>query len=360
MHPILSNRRTLALYLVIWLSIGLLIEIPFIFSYKAQWGALLLSDIPLNILFAFICLSSYYLCRIFPIKTTQWYNLLSMFVVAAFIATGIEFLIGYGWIYFIDSLKFAPPIFPLYEFSTAGIFSMLILIFLLVTATHYIIIAFEQSRESERQTLELQVLARDAELRALRAQIDPHFLFNSLNSISALTTNDPTKARTMVILLAEFFRNSLDLGTKDHILLSDEISLIDKFLTIEKVRFGSRLNVQQEIDEKTLECKIPPLLLQPLVENAVRHGISQLIEGGTITFKTQLLNDKLKIIISNPYDPDYIPKKGTGLGVKNVRSRIQTLYENEGRLDIEKKDNIFTVEFSFPLKDCRQNTKLLS
>jgi len=274
-----------------------------------------------------------------------------MFVVAAFIATGIEFLIGYGWIYFIDSLKFAPPIFPLYEFSTAGIFSMLILIFLLVTATHYIIIAFEQSRESERQTLELQVLAQDAELRALRAQIDPHFLFNSLNSISALTTNDPAKARTMVILLAEFFRNSLDLGTKDRILLSDEISLIDKFLTIEKVRFGSRLNVQQEIDKKTLDCKIPPLLLQPLVENAVRHGISQLIEGGTITFRTQLLDNKLKILIINPYDSDYVPKKGTGLGVRNVRSRIQTLYENEGLLDIEKKGNIFTVELSFPIKD---------
>jgi LytS/YehU family sensor histidine kinase len=272
-----------------------------------------------------------------------------MFVVAASIASGIEFLVGYGWIYFIDSLKFTPPIFPLYEFWAAGIFSTLVLIFLLITATHYVIIASEQSRESERQTLELQVLAQDAELRALRAQIDPHFLFNSLNSISALTTSDPTKARTMVILLAEFFRNSLDLGIKDRILLSDELSLIEKFLTIEKVRFGSRLNVQQEIDKKTLDCKIPPLLLQPLVENAVRHGISQLIEGGTITFRTQLLHKRLKITIVNPYDPDHVPKKGTGLGVRNVRSRIQTLYENEGRLDIEKKDNIFIAELSFPV-----------
>jgi two-component system, LytTR family, sensor histidine kinase AlgZ len=276
-----------------------------------------------------------------------------MFIVAACIAAGIELVVGYGWIYLIDSLKFASPIFPLYDFWTAGIFSTLVLVFLLVAATHYVIIAFEQSRESERQTLELQLLAQDAELRALRAQIDPHFLFNSLNSISALTTSDPVKARTMVILLAEFFRNSLDLGTKNRIPLTEELSLINKFLTIEQIRFGSRLQAQQDIEQQTLECRIPPLLLQPLIENAVRHGISQLLEGGTITLRTRLHNGRLNITIENPFDPDYVPKKGTGLGVKNVRSRIQTLYGNEGRIDIEKKNNIFTVEFSFPVKDTK-------
>jgi two-component system, LytTR family, sensor histidine kinase AlgZ len=349
MHPILSNRRTLALYLIIWLGIVSLSEIPFIWSYRAQWISCILADFPINILYAFICLSSYYLCRIFPIKTTKWYNLISLLLVASCIAAGIEFFIGYGWISFIDSLKLASPIFPIYEYWAAGIFLTLVLIFLLIAVIHYVLIAFEQSRESERQTLELQVLAQDAELRALRAQIDPHFLFNSLNSISALTTSDPAKARTMVILLAEFFRDSLDLGTKSSIPLADELSLIDKFLTIEQVRFGSRLQVQQDIEQKTLQCKIPPLLLQPLIENAVRHGISQLLEGGIIILRTQLHNGRLNIAVENPFDPDYIPKKGTGLGVKNVRSRIQTLYGNEGRIDIEKKNNIFTVEFSFPV-----------
>jgi len=114
-HPILSNRRTLVLYLAIWLAVGLLIEIPFIFSYKSQWVAFLLSDLPLNIIFAFICLSSYYLCRVFPIKTTQWYNLLSFFLVAAGIAAFIELVIGYGWIHLIDSLQIAQTISPLYE-----------------------------------------------------------------------------------------------------------------------------------------------------------------------------------------------------------------------------------------------------
>lgn len=274
-----------------------------------------------------------------------------MFLVAAFIAASIELAIGYGWVKVVDSLQITLCIAPLYEQWIAGIFSLLVLIFLLIASMHYVFIGFERSTESERQTFELKLLAQDAELRALRAQIDPHFLFNSLNSISALTTSDPPKARTMVILLAEFFRNSLDLGSKNRIALADELSLIEKFLTIEQVRFGSRLQVQQDIEQKTLECKIPPLLLQPLIENAVRHGISQLIEGGTITLRIRLHNDRLNINIENPFDPEYVPKKGTGLGVKNVRSRIQTLYGNEGRVDIEKKSNIFIVEFSFPVKD---------
>jgi two-component system sensor histidine kinase AlgZ len=351
MHPILSNRKTFILYLAVWLFVGLLIEIPYIYSLRSQWLAILAADIPINLFYAMVCLSSYFLCKIFPLKTTKWYNLLTLFIVLAATAACIAMAVGYGWVHTIDSLQIASPIAQIYEPWIAGIFSVLVLIFLLVATLHYAIIAFEQTQEAERQTLELQVLAQDAELRALRAQIDPHFLFNSLNSISALTAANPERARTMIILLADFFRNSLDLGTKDRITLSAELALIDKFLTIEQVRFSSRLKVVQEIEKDTRECKIPPLLLQPLVENAVRHGISQLVEGGTITLKTRLHNEKLVITLENPFDPDYISKKGTGLGVKNVRSRIQTLYGSEGRIDIDKTNDRFKVELTFPLKE---------
>jgi len=347
-HPILSNRRTLILYLAVWLIIGMLMEIPYVYQYKNQWAVYLLSDIPLIIFFAFICLSSYYICRIFPVKTTQWYNLVSMFIVAACIAAGVELAIGYGWVQLVDSLKIAPIIAPVYEPWIAGIYSWLVLIFLLIAATHYVIISFEQSRETELQTFELKVLAQDAELRALRAQIDPHFLFNSLNSISALTSIDSTKARTMTLLLADFFRKSLEFGAKKHISLENELSLVSDFLTIEQVRFGSRLKVEQDIKEECKKAFVPPLILQPLVENAVRHGIAHLVEGGTVRIQCEGRGGKLHLQVHNPVDADRPKRKGTGVGVRNVRSRLETLYGNEARVDVEETNEYFQIELSFP------------
>jgi len=349
MHPILSKRRTLILYLAVWLIIGLLIEIPFIYQYKNQWAAFLLSDIPLNLLFSFICLSSYYLCKVFPIKTTQWYNLISMFMGAACIAAGFELMIGYGWVQVIDSLNIASSISPMYEPWIAGIVCILVLIFLLVASMHYVIIGYERSNETERQTFELRLLAQDAELRALRAQIDPHFLFNSLNSISALIANDPANARTMTLMLADFFRKSLELGEHNNITLDDELAQLTNFLTIEQVRFGARLKVEIDVKQECRKASVPPLILQPLVENAVRHGIAHLVEGGTIRIHCERHGDRLAIHIENPIDPDCPKRKGTGLGLKNVRSRLDTLYGNEARVDVEETNEYFQVMLVFPV-----------
>jgi LytS/YehU family sensor histidine kinase len=272
-----------------------------------------------------------------------------MFVVAACIAAGIELVIGYGWVQLIDSLKIAPSISPLYDPWIAGIFSTLVLIFLLIASMHYVIIGFERSNESERQTFELRLLAQDAELRALRAQIDPHFLFNSLNSISALIANNPANARTMTLMLADFFRKSLDLGSRNHIPLQDELTLISEFLTIEQVRFGVRLKVEQDIKVECRKVMVLPLILQPLVENAVRHGIAHLVDGGTIRIHCEKRRDRLIIQIENPIDPDCPKRKGSGLGLKNVRSRLDTLYGNEARVDVEETNKYFRVILSLPI-----------
>ena len=156
------------------------------------------------------------------------------------------------------------------------------MLFLLVLSVHYVVLAFEAFRTAERQQLELQVLTRDAELRALRAQVDPHFLYNCLNSISALTGSDAAAARRMCLLLAEFLRTTLRVSTQQSITMAEELSLAERFLSIEQVRFGARLQVERSIDESALECQVPPLVLQPLLENAVGHGIAGMVDGGTI------------------------------------------------------------------------------
>src|SRR4029077_11602189 len=133
--------------------------------------------------------------------------------------------------------------------------------------------AFEESREQERRLYDSQGAGREGELRALGGQLSPHFLFNSLNSINALVGSDPEGARRMCEGLGDFLRRTLALGARDSVTLSEELMLVDRYLDIEQLRFGDRLRVERAVRADAAACRVPPLLLQPLVENAIKHGI---------------------------------------------------------------------------------------
>jgi two-component system sensor histidine kinase AlgZ len=192
------------------------------------------------------------------------------------------------------------------------------------------------------------VLTRDAELRALRAQVDPHFLYNSLNSISALTGSDPASARRMCLLLAEFLRTTLRVSTQQSITMAEELSLVERFLSIEQVRFGARLQVEQSVDENALECQVPPLVLQPLLENAVGHGIAGLVDGGTIRLEIVRRGDRVSITVENPRDPDAMPRKRGGVGLENVRKRLALVFGGAARLDAAASPTGFRAAIDLP------------
>lgn len=353
MHPIISNIRAFIVYLALWLIAGLLFDIPYFFQHNGIWLPVLLTDIPSIIFFALLCLSSYYICKTFPLYKSSPTQLLSVFTIAALVAAVVTIAAGTIWVSFIDELHLGPSVAAAYAPWTSGtnalgVLAVLVLSFLFIAAVHYIMIFFQTEQESKQRLYELNILTQDAELRALRAQINPHFLFNSLNSISALTTANPEQARHMTILLADFFRKSLDVGTRDSITVADELSLISDYLTIEQVRFGKRLQVQKEIDPSTVSCLLPPLILQPLVENAVRHGIANMLSGGTIIIQAQRLQDQLQLMVENPIDPETQTKKGTGLGIRNVRARLEKLYNHSARVDVVKTDSSFRVTLSIP------------
>jgi LytS/YehU family sensor histidine kinase len=227
------------------------------------------------------------------------------------------------------------------------IFGFGVLLYLLSLALSYLLAAFELSRESERRGLEAQVHAREAELRSLRAQIDPHFLFNSLHSISALTTADPPAARRMCVLLGDFFRDSLALGSEARITIGRELQLAARFLEIEQVRFGARLRVQLAVPDEGAWL-VPPLLLQPLVENAVTHGVAHVLDGGLIAISTSVADTQLRIVIENPCDADRPRRTGTGLGLRNVRERLSAVYGDHGRASSGEADGVWRVELTLP------------
>jgi LytS/YehU family sensor histidine kinase len=225
----------------------------------------------------------------------------------------------------------------------------------LAVAVFYLLSEFVRAQAAERHGLEAQLAAQQAELRLLRAQIDPHFLFNSLNSISALTTIAPASARDMTLRLAAFFRRSLGLEAQGQVTLSEEMALVGDFLAIEKVRFGERLAVEEVIDATTADCLLPPMLIQPLVENAVKHGIRHLVEGGVVRIAATRTGSQLRIAVSNGVDRDAAgdgngngKEEGTGLGLANVRQRLAAAYGHEASLHWRREADTFVVELTLP------------
>jgi LytS/YehU family sensor histidine kinase len=288
-------------------------------------------------------------CRTLPLGQASFTRLLATHGLAALLLSSAWVSIGAGLARFLDS-EGSRGLVARYQDHVPGLLAGGALFYVLSAFFHYMLLAVEASRRAEKQSLEMAVLARDAEIKALKAQVHPHFLFNSLNSISALTTSNPGQAREMCILLAEFFRRSLALGDRPEVSLEEELAVARTYLAIEGLRLGKRLTVEEAIDEKSRACFLPPLLLQPLVENALRHGIATLIEGGTLRLEAQTDGRALRIRVLNPFDPESPARPGVGLGLSNVRKRLLVRYGEAARLDAERSEGSFRVTLVLPAR----------
>ena len=347
MHPILGERRRLALYLLAWLPVALLLAVGL--RREGSWVAVLAFFLPLCLAYGFITLSSWYICRAFPLDTrTSTWNILGVHGLAGVMLSGVWVGMGGAWARTIDLVFGGRDVWTLFDDQQLVLFAVGSLLFWMAAAVHYLVIAFEASREAETRALELDLLAREAELKALRAQIDPHFIFNSLHSISALTSSDPAAARRMCILLADFLRDTLRLGANRHISLADEFALAERFLAIEQIRLGPRLHVTRDTDDQATACLVPPLLLQPLVENAVVHGVAQLVDGGTIRMTAARVGATLTITLENPCDPDRTRSRGVGLGLDLLRKRLANQFGALDAVHAAEQEGSFRVEVRIP------------
>ena len=302
---------------------------------------------PLCAMYAFVCRSSWYLCKIFPLGRSSVSRLLSTHAAAALVESGLWVLLARFIVRILPPQLFAAPARGRFN-GEPVLFGAGILLYLLVVAFHYLLLAIDASRQAEKREAEARVLAREAELKALKAQVNPHFLFNSLHSISALAGIDGARAREMCILLSDFLRSSLGLGGHVSIPLSEELALARKYLAVEQVRFGERMSVKEEIEPGSLDFILPPLLLQPLVENAVKHGIATLSDRGWIRLQARILNGGLSITIENNFDADAPPPRKNGVGLVNVKKRLIARYGNAARIDAGVRDDCYRVQLSLP------------
>lgn len=207
----------------------------------------------------------------------------------------------------------------------------------------------EEQKEQEMRKSDSERLARDAELFKLRQQLQPHFLFNSLNSINALIGNRPDEARKMVQQLSDFLRGTIKKEETQSVTLREELQYLQLYLDIEKVRFGNRLDTEIETAEEAMEVSLPALLLQPIMENAIKFGLYDTTGHTVIRLQVSLQNNELVVRISNPFDPETSsPRKGTGFGLKSVQRRLYLLFGRTDLLKTTTEGNIFTTEVRIP------------
>jgi two-component system, LytTR family, sensor histidine kinase AlgZ len=347
MHPIFTNGKQLALYIFGYLPIGAVLVIGF--GHADAWGTATAFFLPLTALYGFLGMTAYYVCRAFPISAQyRIWRALPAHAMAAVTAGGFSVGIAWAWSAMLESLNLN--VHPkVYLDQPWTLFAVGVLLFGLAIAFHYALIASLEAQRSESQMLESSLLVREAELKALRAQLNPHFLFNSLNSVSALTTSDPAAARHMCLLLADFLRDTLRLGSAQRISVREEFTVLQRYLAIEQVRLGARLSVECDGSEQALQEKIPALLLQPLVENAVVHGIAHRLEGGTVSIHAECQDSVLKISIANPADADRSRSRGSGLGLNLVRQRLQAHYGAAYQFEAIEAAGTYRVSIHVPL-----------
>lgn len=205
----------------------------------------------------------------------------------------------------------------------------------------------EQEEVSRRESATLAMI-REAELQKLQQQLQPHFLFNCLNSINAMITIKPEEAKKMVLHLSDFLRITMKRADEPWVALEEEWNYLQLYLSIEKVRFGHRLEVETKFNEPCMQWVIPTLLLQPLVENAIKYGLYGTTDKVTIGIEAAIKNGFLEIKVINPFDQDAQPFKGTGFGLSGLKRRLYLLFARNDLLEIQTLNNKFIVLLKIP------------
>lgn len=350
MHPILSNLRSLVWYAFAWGITGIVFAWGLVEADLAAWNSALLFSLPVMPLYGFMLTSAYYLCRSLPLSSRAAMRVVTIFGSASLLSAAVWLVFCLFWNRMLGDLEVVGGSVQINFQLSIILFVGASLLYLVSLLAHDVFIAFENIRVADRRQAASQLLARDAELQMLRSQINPHFLFNSLNSISALTSIDASAARSMAIELGSFYRKTLAISNRQQISLGEELELCEHFLAIEKIRFGEKLQVNLELEPASLAAQVPAMFMQPLIENAIKHGICNLSEGGVIHIKSVTENNRLHVAISNPVEPGSSDTIGTATGLKNFKARIYNLYQERARVSWYESRNYFYVDMIIPFE----------
>ena len=357
MHPVLSSVRSLTWYFLVWLVLGVAVASVLAWSTTTPWRNALWFAIPVCVAYAFVLPSAYYVCRALPFTRRHLGVGIALFASASAVAGGVGWGICLGWNGLGQGLEQDWAGIVITPALGLALFAVAAGLYLSSLLMHDVLIAMDQVHAAQRREVQSLALAQAAELQMLRTQINPHFLFNCLNSISALTSSDAAGARSMTIALAQYFRQTLALSEQATIALEQEVAHCQSFLAIEKQRFGGKLSVDIQLQDLAQTALVPPMLLQPLVENAVKHGIAQRVGAGVVAIQARVQGNWLHLSVENPIEADPLaahaehdahPVDGLGLGLRNCHQRLRNLYGDQARITQHATTERFVVELTLP------------
>lgn len=345
-HPVI-NGPGFKIYLSIWAVVVAVHGMVLHYYCGLSLGVAIADGLVHNLIFAFLSLGFWYVV-VFASLSKDQLSLLGLHLVASFIILFIWSSFSRVLLQsaFSDDQRYA------YFMRVTYFWRIVIgaLFYSIITLIFYLIKYYQDTQDRANRELELQTMLKDSELRMLKSQINPHFIFNSLNSISALTLSKPDEAREMVIKLSNFLRFSLGKSNVDMNPLEEEIRNLSLYLDIEKIRFGDRLHFEKEIADDSLKVKVPNLILQPLLENAIKYSLYGSIEKAFIHLASHLSTDLLSITVTNSFDEDIPGVKGEGIGLKSVERRLYLLYDQTDLLKATQTAKEFTTTIKIPLK----------
>lgn len=346
-NPILKSTKSILLYILFVIIIAVLFANLVTIESKLSFSASLTDVIVFNLLLGALGFSFWFSSKYLSIENTKISQIVLSHFAGGILVTIVWLLLGYFSLMNLVQNSDAYENFFIATIKSRFIIGLLF--YFLLTAFYYIVIYYSGFQERVLKETELKNLVTESELRSLKFQINPHFIFNSLNSISALTEIDPKKAKQMIIKLADFLRYTLANNDRQKNSLNEELKNIKLYLDIEKIRFEDKFEYFEELFEECGKTEIPSMILQPLFENAIKHAVYETLDTVKIKLKCIKQDDFLKITLCNNFEGES-HKKGAGVGLKNIKDRLALIYQQDNLMEVKKENGNFIVNIFIPLQ----------
>lgn len=346
-NPFTSSKKIFAAYASVWFLIFLSHVAIIMIVQSINFYSAVIDSSFFNFLYLVIGIGIWYTVRFNNLENYTPLKIFLNHIVSAVITAGIWVAAGE----FIVSKILSQEKLYLEFLSKSIIWRFLIgiLYYIAIVSINYVFIYYNNFQEKVLKEVELKGLVKEAELNALKYQINPHFIFNSLNSISSLTLSNPQRAQDMTIKLSSFLRNTLVKNETQKSKLIDELNNAKLYMDIEKIRFADKFEFIEDLKPECKEVEVPNMILQPLFENAIKHGVYESLEKVIIKLSCGIEKEYFKISVENNFDPESVPRKGAGIGIKNIQNRMKLIYNQDNLVVVDKKDSNFKVTIYVPM-----------